>query len=128
MLADEAGADTEEAAAVGEKRARPGCGSEEEAASAAQLLSTSPYRPRPHAERDHWRNAIFLLPSDTPPLAPGCAVRAASTDDTGIQLRCTHTYAGRAVVLLRRRVRNYPQAVETAAAEMAATVKTAAAD
>ena len=35
------------------------------------LLSTSPYRAPPHAERDHWANALFLLPPNaaTPPLA-----------------------------------------------------------
>ena len=34
------------------------------------VLSTSPYRPAPHAERDHWQNAFYLLPAGTPPVRP----------------------------------------------------------
>ena len=44
------------------------------------LLSTSPYRPLPHAEREHRANAVYLLPECTPALAlGGAAVRWEAT-------------------------------------------------
>ena len=45
-------------------------------------LSTSPHRPLPHAEREHWKNAVYLLPEAKRRAltAGGAAVRVAYDD------------------------------------------------